>query len=311
MVLSPISDAEAPYLGAFYAVCTEGGFSAAARKLGVTQPAISYQVRALEKALGTRLIERAGRRPLLTPAGERVRALSERFFADLARLRAALAGIDATEPLRLASASGFGRYVLVPGIQSLRAKSGRRGPELRLWFDSATAVLDSLERGECEAAFVYTRRESNRLRYRAVYDEELVLIDAATKRPRFSRAELRSLATFERAPFVTYEEGDYVFGRWFGANFDDQPSGLTSTAYFSELEEVIAWVSAGAGMSIVPRDSAEPARARGEIRIVYAGGERPCINQVFMALRSDATVRPEVDRIANAIKVRQTSRKMP
>src|SRR5205807_1054136 len=56
-------------LRTFAEVVTRGGFSAAALRLGLTQPAVSLQVRALERRLGVRLIERIGKRALPTPAG--------------------------------------------------------------------------------------------------------------------------------------------------------------------------------------------------------------------------------------------------
>ena len=56
-------------LGAFVTVIARGSFSGAAEHLGLTQPAVSLQVRQLEKRLGTALIERVGRRARPTAAG--------------------------------------------------------------------------------------------------------------------------------------------------------------------------------------------------------------------------------------------------
>ena len=300
MPLSQQRTPELPYLDVFYAVCAEGGFTAAADRLGCTQPAVSYQVRALERAMKTKLIERGGRRVLLTPAGERLRAFCQDFFTELARVRAEFASGHRLEPLRLGSASGFGRYVLVPALHALR--EAHQSLDVQLWFDSADVVLRSLERGEREAAFVYSRGVSNRLRYRAVYDEELVLIVASGKKKPWKPGALEKLATLEETPFVTYHEGDYVFGRWFEANFGEQPSTIRSSAHFSELEEVVDFVARGAGVSIVPRDSAEAARDRGEIDIVYAGRATPCINQVYLVVRSGSVVRREVQELAAILK---------
>lgn len=293
---------ELPYLEVFYAVCAEGGFTAAADRLGCTQPAVSYQVRSLERALKTKLIERGGRRVLLTPAGDRLRAFCQDFFGELARVRTECAVGHRLEPLRIGSASGFGRYVLVPALHTLLDSRKDGHLELRLWFDSADVILRRLERGECEAAFVYSRGVSNRLRYRAVYDEELVLIAPASRKRPAKAGAFDDLSAFEDAPFVTYEEGDYVFGRWFETNFGDPPATVRSVAHFSELEEVVDFVRRGVGMSIVPRDSAEPARARGEVEIVYAGRATPCINQVYMVVRSGSVVRREVQELATTLK---------
>src|SRR5918911_394198 len=57
-------------LAAFCAVVEKRSFSQAAERLGVTQPAVSLQIRALEKRLGRRLLDRSGRRVEPTEAGE-------------------------------------------------------------------------------------------------------------------------------------------------------------------------------------------------------------------------------------------------
>ena len=77
-------------LAAFCAVVERHSFSQAAERLGVTQPAVSLQVRALEKRLGTQLLDRSGRRVEPTEAGrrlyrgaQRLLALEEQVLADV------------------------------------------------------------------------------------------------------------------------------------------------------------------------------------------------------------------------------------
>src|SRR5436305_11368526 len=78
-------------LAAFCAVVERRSFSQAAERLGVTQPAVSLQVRALEKRLGTQLLDRSGRRVEPTEAGmrlyqgaQRLLALEEQVIAEVA-----------------------------------------------------------------------------------------------------------------------------------------------------------------------------------------------------------------------------------
>jgi DNA-binding transcriptional LysR family regulator len=58
------------HLRAFVDVIELGGFSAAAERLDLSQPAVSLQIRQLEKEVGVRLIERVGRKARPTAAGE-------------------------------------------------------------------------------------------------------------------------------------------------------------------------------------------------------------------------------------------------
>jgi DNA-binding transcriptional LysR family regulator len=78
-------------LQAFCEVVERKSFSLAAEKLGVTQPAVSLQVRALEKRLGTQLLDRSGRRVEPTESGlklyrsaQRLLALEEEIISELA-----------------------------------------------------------------------------------------------------------------------------------------------------------------------------------------------------------------------------------
>jgi aminoethylphosphonate catabolism LysR family transcriptional regulator len=68
-------------LRSFHAVAQEGGFSAAARKLKVSQPSVTYQVRQLETAFAVELFHRCGRRVELTDLGASLLTLTRRFFS--------------------------------------------------------------------------------------------------------------------------------------------------------------------------------------------------------------------------------------
>jgi DNA-binding transcriptional LysR family regulator len=69
-------------LHTFMEVAAQGSFSAAGRRLNLTQPAVSLQVRELEQRLGMRLIERVGRRAYLTAPGRSLIKHAERIFRE-------------------------------------------------------------------------------------------------------------------------------------------------------------------------------------------------------------------------------------
>src|SRR6266487_246787 len=68
-------------LAAFCAVVERKSFSQAADRLGVTQPAVSLQIRSLEQRLGRRLLDRSGRRVEPTEAGLRLYASAQKLLA--------------------------------------------------------------------------------------------------------------------------------------------------------------------------------------------------------------------------------------
>src|SRR5712691_5958382 len=102
-------------LAAFCAVVERRSFSQAAERLGVTQPAVSLQVRALEKRLGTQLLDRSGRRVEPTEAGLRLYRGAQRLLALEEQLLAAVGGEAEgvlTGSLEIGASTGPGGIVL-------------------------------------------------------------------------------------------------------------------------------------------------------------------------------------------------------
>ena len=102
------------WLALFRAVARHGGVGAAAEALTISQPSVSAQVRALERALGLPLLERSGRGVRPTDQGTRVLAYADRIFAladdllrEAANLRAGTAG-----RLVVGASTTVGEYVL-------------------------------------------------------------------------------------------------------------------------------------------------------------------------------------------------------
>src|SRR5688572_29177120 len=96
-------------LAAFCAVVERKSFSQAAERLGVTQPAVSLQIRALEKRLGARLLDRSGRRVEPTEAGLRLYRGAQRLLAleeQLVDEVAGEAGGELAGELRLGASTG-------------------------------------------------------------------------------------------------------------------------------------------------------------------------------------------------------------
>lgn len=94
-------------LQVFRTVCQQLSYSRAAEQLGLTQPAVSAQIRQLEQALGQPVFEYVGKQLYITPAGERLEQVTGTIFADLERLQMELAQMEGQVrgELRLAAVS--------------------------------------------------------------------------------------------------------------------------------------------------------------------------------------------------------------
>ena len=119
-------------LAAFCAVVELRSFSQAADRLGVTQPAVSMQIRALEEKLGHRLLDRSGRRVEPTEAGERLYRGAQRLIALEEQLMDEVAGVEEGElrgRLEIGSSTGPGERrgaasaLRVPAPLSRRSRS--------------------------------------------------------------------------------------------------------------------------------------------------------------------------------------------
>ena len=104
------------------AVVKFGSFSAAARHLNLTQPAVSLQVRELEERVGLRLVDRLGKQVRATAAGRDLIAYGERIMAEADRALAAMRGYKEGKAGRVHLGTGPTAlaYILPPILQKLR-----------------------------------------------------------------------------------------------------------------------------------------------------------------------------------------------
>src|SRR3989441_9561007 len=112
------------HLVTLQAVARHGSFSRAARDLRLTQPAVSMQVRQLERELGLPLLERVGKRTYTTKAGELLLAHAGRAMQELDRgleLVQQLRGIVAGR-IRLGTSASFSIYLLPTALRRFRAR---------------------------------------------------------------------------------------------------------------------------------------------------------------------------------------------
>jgi LysR family transcriptional regulator, cyn operon transcriptional activator len=293
--------ADLRYLSTFYAVCRCGTLTKAAVVLHKTQPAISYDLRQLESQLGVVLFERTGRRLLLTPQGLVVREFCDSCFArfELVRQKLTSGEVTRTTPLRLATVTGFGRYRLLPPVFAKLPLENR----LIVAFRTAEEVFKLIGDGEFDLGVVYYPKLSKQISCERLCVEELVLIIPPGFRNR--RIQPKDLA---QARFVTYDECDYPFAKWFNTVFGCMPSSLNQGDHFEELEEVLEAVAHGRGISILPLDAAEAFLRSGRVGVWRIKGRR-CFNELFFVERVSSSRRAEIVWLKQTLK--STRRKVP
>lgn len=164
-------------LAAFCTVVELRSFSQAAERLGVTQPAVSLQVRSLEKRLGTQLLDRSGRRVEPTEAGmrlfrsaQRLLQLEEQMLDEVsAESVGALAG-------ELAIGASTGPAAVAVPI--LLCEFQQQHPDLRVALEvhDTQTVVDLVANRELELGIVGAARRHRSVRFEPILEDEVILI---------------------------------------------------------------------------------------------------------------------------------------
>ena len=240
-------------LATFRLVVQRGSFSAAADALGISQPAVSLQVRQLEQFLQTRLLERTGRGIKATAAGMALLAHSEQ--------------IDRAVNSAVQSVSAFSQEVngsltlLPPLLQHLR----QQHPLLTVGVTTGNTldIVRAVEENRLDLGLVTLPVQGRSLAVTAMLDEEFVTIYASreTEMPAvYTPAELQA------QPLIAFEAGSGtrdLIDRWF------RSAGLavTPVMQLGSIEAIKRMVRAGLGYSIVPRMAVERVEDRDGLRV--------------------------------------------
>ncbi|MEU9623376.1 MULTISPECIES: LysR family transcriptional regulator [unclassified Streptomyces] len=255
---------EARHLRVLRAVAATGSFSAAARELGCTQPAVSQQMKALEASAGTTLLIRTGREMRLTQAGEALVRHASGILAGLTAAEeevAAIAGLRAGR-VRLVSFPS-GSSTLVPGaLAALRA--AHPGTRVSLVEAEPPRSVEMLREGDCDIALAFRYGASG-----AEWDD-LVVRPLLTDRLIGLVPEGHRLAGSAAVSIAELADESWIAGcprcrRQLVEVCEE--SGFTPRIDFAtdDYPAVVGLVGAGLGVAVLPElaiESVRPKRAR-------------------------------------------------
>lgn len=252
---------EARHLRVLRAVSATGSFSAAARELGCTQPAVSQQMKALEQSAGTPLLVRTGRETRLTEAGEALVRHAVGILAGLTAAEeevAALAGLRAGR-VRLVSFPS-GSSTLVPtAVAAMRAD--HPGTRVSLVEAEPPRSVDMLRAGDCEIALAFRYEPSPEW-------DDLVVRPLLTDRLVGLVPEGHAFADAEEVGIGTLAEEPWIAGcpRCRGHLVAVcEAAGFTPRIDFAtdDYPAVVGLVGAGLGVAVLPELAVESVRAKG------------------------------------------------
>jgi DNA-binding transcriptional LysR family regulator len=239
------------YLYTFQEIVRLGSFSEVAKKLGISQPAVSFQVQKLEQELGIRLIDRSQRTIIPTSAGKRLLRFAElvemereNLNHDLEQMRS-----EVTGDLLISASTIPGEYLLPP----LLAKFKKLHPAVKIQVDvsDSAEVIQGIRDSKYEVGFCGIVPDSPGLDFFRIASDEIVLIVPA-EHPLAQQSEI-ALEELTDEPFIfrestsgtqrSLEEGLVRAGldikRW------------TTHLVLGSTQAVVSAVAAGAGIAFV------------------------------------------------------------
>lgn len=238
----------------FLAVAEERHFGKAAKRLGMSQPPLSQQIKVLEQSLGVRLFERSRQGVRLTKQGAEILGPVQRFMEHAQRLQ--LAVFDARQGRNTTVTVGAVNAALFDIMPRLARIAKQRYPNLSLSLsemDSATA-LAAVQNGEIDIALARFDQPISALEIRPIVKDHLVIVlpidHPLTRRDRIALAELAG-------------ENLVLSPRRVTPSFFDQIVSACRDAGFSprvvyEIRSVvsqIAFVGCGVAIGMVPSRS--------------------------------------------------------
>src|ERR1700675_1484983 len=261
-------------LAAFCEVVDRKSFSQAAERLGVTQPAVSLQVRSLEKRLGTRLLDRFGRRGERTEAGHRLYRAAQRMLALEGQLFEELAGDDGVlrGELVLGASTGPGGTV----VPVLLGEFQREHPEVSvaLSISDTNRVIEQVADRELELGIVGAAPKHRGVVFEPFFRDEVILV--VPPGHRFAGEQI-SLEELRGEPLILMQEGAGV-----RQVIEDElrrgPIRLRDLDVTLELrlqESVKSAVVAGYGVTFISRSGVEAELAAGTLAAARVKGLEP------------------------------------
>lgn len=259
-------------LRSFIAAAEEGGFSKAASRLGVSQPAVSVSIANLEKELGVKLFDRSAGHFSLTEAGTLLlRKAREIIELEEGLYAAAAASLgDITGRLAMAASNIPGEYILPRLIRDFTVDYPQ--VEVNLVISDSAGVAEMVREGSAELGFTGARPRGTGLEVTSICPDFLVLI-APPSHP-LSRGIHKDASLLAKEDFVLRETGS---GTRLLMLESLKRVGLASARLHVVTElgstsAVMEAVEEGMGLSMVSAWAASPRIAAGRIAPVRLKG---------------------------------------
>lgn len=281
-------------LRTFLAVHRAGSFTRGAALLGLSQPAVTGQIRTLEGQIGRPLFHRMARGVTATAVGEE---LARKVAPHLDALTEITEGVpdqdSAPRTVHLAGPPEFTALRAVPALAALV----EQGLHVRAAFGSAEEVLEGLAAGHSDLALTTGRPRGRLLSTTPLCDEELVLVAAPRRATAVGGpAAVRDAgpSALEEVPALSVHESMPLMTRYWNAVFDE-PLLKSGALIAPDLRSVLRCVLSGAGMAVLPRYLCAEELRQGTL-VALLEPAVPPLRTYFLTVRAGTLALPHVAR---------------
>ncbi|WP_399927080.1 LysR family transcriptional regulator [Streptomyces kanamyceticus] len=298
-------------LRTFVTVHRAGSFTRAAALLGLSQPAVTSQIRTLERQLGRPLFLRRARGVTPTTIGDE---LAHKAAPHLdALMEIAETGPDEESSMRTLHLAGPPEFTAERALPALTALTGQdgHGYALRASFGTADEVLEGLAAGHHDLAITTARPRGALLTATPLCDEEHVLVAGERWAARLGLGGLgpgelgpRSFGRgglgrggalpLENLPVVEVHETLPFVSRYWAAVFDARPAA-SGAVIVPDLRAVLACAASGAGLAVLPRYLCADALKRGDV-LALLEPPVPPLRTYFLVVRTGTPAMPHIAR---------------
>ena len=260
------------HLNTYIEVVKTGNFSEVAKKLGISQPAVSFQIQKLEQDLGVRLIDRKQKKLTLTEPGKRLLAFAQKvqdeysgMLEDMNQLRE-----DVTGNLFISASTIPGDFILPPLLSEF--KTLHPSVQIQVAVSDSGQVIEDVENGTYDVGFCGIMPENKEMEAAKIAEDEIVLI-VASGHP-FSSRESVSFMEIAEEPFIAREETSgtqkNVVSMLKKASCD--VSLLKPSLILGTTEAVVSAVESGSGIAFVSNYAIKKSLSLGMVNAVNVEG---------------------------------------
>ncbi|MCX4549513.1 LysR family transcriptional regulator [Streptomyces sp. NBC_01267] len=280
-------------LRTFVTVHRAGSFTRAAALLGLSQPAVTSQIRTLERQLGRPLFLRRARGVTPTTIGDELAHRAAPHLDALVEITGT--GLDEEAGPRTLHLAGPPEFVALRALPALTPLVPQ-GIALRASFGHAEETLDGLAAGHHDLAVTTVRPRGGLLTATALCDEEHVLVASPRWAARIGPGTLlrEGPSVLEDLPVVDVHESLPLVSRYWAAVFDTRPAA-TGAVVTPDLRAVLQAVAADAGLAVLPRYLCEEALERGGLTALLSPPVPP-LRTYFLTVRTGTLALPHLAR---------------